>query len=48
LDDHQGVHGLQLIDRGFPLVTKDDHETAARAAFVYDALYASIKNNHAR
>jgi len=24
------------------MVTKDDHETANRACFVYDALYASI------
>ncbi len=43
LDDHPAARGLQLISRGFPLVTNDDHETANRAAFVYDALYASIK-----
>jgi hypothetical protein len=42
LDDHPAAHGLQLISHGFPLVTKNDHETAERAAFVYDALYASI------
>jgi hypothetical protein len=42
LDDHSAARGLQLISRGFPLVTNDDHETAERAAFVYDALYASI------
>ncbi len=42
-DDHPAACGLQLISRGFPLVTKDDHETAERAGFVYDALYASIK-----
>ena len=42
-DEHPAARGLQLISRGFPLVTKDDHETAERAAFVYDALYASIK-----
>lgn len=42
LDDHPAARGLQLISRGFPLVTKDDHETAEQAAFVYDALYASI------
>lgn len=35
--------GLQAISRGFPLVTRDDHETMAKAGFVYDALYASIK-----
>jgi len=28
-------------------VTNDDHETAERAAFVYEALYASIKQNQA-
>jgi hypothetical protein len=43
LDDHPAARGLQLISRGFPLVTNDDYETANRAAFVYDALYASIK-----
>mgnify|MGYP001576069007 CR=1 FL=1 len=46
-DDQLGLTpesaGLQAISRGFPLVTQDDHETVARAAFVYDALYASIK-----
>jgi len=45
LDDHPAARGLQLISRGFPLVTNNDHETAERAAFVYDALYASIKQN---
>jgi hypothetical protein len=45
LDNHPAARGLQLISRGFPLVTKDDHETAERAAFVYDALYASIKED---
>jgi len=47
LDDHPAARGLQLISRGFPLVTHDDHETAERAAFVYDALYASIKLDEA-
>ena len=47
LDDHPAARGLQLISRGFPLVTNDDHETANRAAFVYDALYASIKEDQA-
>ena len=42
-DEHPAARGLQLISRGFPLVTKDDHETVQLAAFVYDALYASIK-----
>ena len=43
LNDHPAAHGLQLISRGFPLVTSGDDETAKRASFVYDALYASIK-----
>ena len=43
LDNHPVARGLQLISRGFPLLTKNDYETAERAAFVYDALYASIK-----
>jgi hypothetical protein len=42
LDQHPAARGLQLISRGFPLVTKDDHESADRASFVYDSLYASI------
>ncbi len=47
LDDHPAACGLQLISRGFPLVTSDDDETAQRAGFVYDALYASIKQDQA-
>lgn len=47
LDDHPAARGLQTISRGFPLVTHNDYETAERAAFVYDSLYASIKNNPA-
>jgi len=47
LDDHPAAHGLQLISRGFPLVTHDDHENAERASFVYDALYATIKLDEA-
>ena len=45
LDDHPAARGLQLISRGFPLVTSNDHETTERAAFIYDALYASIKQD---
>jgi hypothetical protein len=45
LDDHPAARGLQLISRGFPLVTGDDHLTAERAAFVYDSLYASIQKD---
>ncbi len=47
LDDHPAARGLQLISHGFPLVAKDDHETAERAAFLYDALYASIAQEKA-
>ncbi|HEV8430330.1 MAG TPA: chromate resistance protein ChrB domain-containing protein [Pyrinomonadaceae bacterium] len=43
VDNHPAARGLQLLSFGFPLVTKDDHETAERAAFLYDALYASIE-----
>lgn len=35
--------GLRAISRGFPLVARDDAETMERAAFLYDALYASIQ-----
>ena len=42
LDSHPAARGLALISYGFPLVTKDDHETAQLAGFLYDALYASL------
>jgi hypothetical protein len=48
LDDHSAARGLQLISRGFPLVSGDDQETAERASFVYDALYASIAKTRAK
>jgi hypothetical protein len=35
--------GLRRISQGFPSVARDDHETLERAAFLYDALYASLK-----
>ena len=35
--------GLRAISRGFPLVARDDQDTVERAAFLYDALYASLK-----
>ncbi len=35
--------GLRAISDGFPLVTIDDHETVERAGFLYDALYASLR-----
>jgi hypothetical protein len=47
LDDHPAARGLQLISQGFPLITKDDYETAKRASFLYDALYASLLNRDA-
>lgn len=34
--------GLRAISSGFPLISADDHETLQRAAFLYDALYASL------
>ena len=36
--------GLRAVSSGFPLVTRDDHETIERASFVYDALYAALKS----
>ena len=35
--------GLRAISQGFPLVACDDHETVEKASFLYDALYASLK-----
>ena len=35
--------GLRAISDGFPLVARDDQETLERAAFLYDALYASLR-----
>jgi hypothetical protein len=43
--NHPAAHGLKLIGAGFPLVTKNDYQTAERAGFLYDALYISIKQN---
>jgi hypothetical protein len=43
LNAHPAARGLALISHGFPLVTKDDHETVRLASFLYDALYASLK-----
>ena len=40
--------GLRAISSGFPLVSADDHETLLRAAFLYDALYASLAARLAR
>ena len=35
--------GLRLISQGFPLAANDDHDILAKAAFLYDALYAAIE-----
>jgi hypothetical protein len=40
--------GLRTISFGFPLVAADDHETLNRSGFLYDALYASIRDRLAR
>jgi hypothetical protein len=48
LAGHPAALGLQLISRGFPLVTRDDYETVERSSFVYDALYASIRESQTR
>jgi hypothetical protein len=47
LDNHPAARGLQLISRGFPLVTGNDHETVTRTAFLCDSLYAGIKQRRA-
>jgi len=39
--------GLKLLSRGFPLVARDDYETVERAAFLYDALYAALRERGA-
>jgi len=44
-DTHPAARGLELISRGFPQITSTDDETALRASFLYDALYASIKDS---
>jgi hypothetical protein len=43
VDETREGAGLRAISRGFPLVARDDHETVERAAFLYDALYASLR-----
>jgi hypothetical protein len=35
--------GLWAISQGFTDVARDDHEIAARAAFLYDSLHAHLK-----
>jgi hypothetical protein len=40
--------GLRAISRGFPMAAKDDHEALSRASFLYDALYASLREQSGR
>lgn len=40
--------GLALISRGFPWVADGDDDTATRAAFLYDALYAALEERLGR
>jgi hypothetical protein len=35
--------GLRAVSRGFPLASRDDHETVDRASYLYDALYAALR-----
>jgi hypothetical protein len=45
LDTHPAARGLELISRWFPRITSAYGETALRASFLYDALYASINES---
>jgi len=47
LDAAPECRGLLTISRGFPLVARDDHDTMEKTAFLYDALYASLKQRRA-
>ncbi len=40
--------GLRALSHGFPMVAKDDPETVAKAAFLYDSLYAALCDRLAR
>jgi hypothetical protein len=35
--------GLRAISDGFPLVVRDDADTMEKASFLYDALYAALR-----
>ena len=39
--------GLRAISDGFPLVARDDEETSEKATFLYDALYAALRERAA-
>ncbi len=38
--------GLRVISSGFPLVARDDEEILEKACFLYDALYAALRERH--
>jgi len=40
--------GLRAISQGFPLVAENDHELVERAFFLYDAIYAALRERHQR
>lgn len=40
--------GLRAISLGFPLVAHHDSDTVERAAFLYDALYAGLRDRLSR
>jgi hypothetical protein len=40
--------GVRLISGAFPLVTADDAEIVERSAFMYDAMYAALKQKCGR
>jgi len=37
--------GIRLVSAAFPLVTTDDAEIVERSAFMYDAMYAALKQS---
>ena len=39
--------GLRAISRGFPMVARSDEEILEKASFLYDALYAALRERHA-
>lgn len=38
--------GLRAISHGFPLVAPSDEEILERASFLYDSLYAALREKH--
>lgn len=39
--------GLRAISQGFPLIARSDEEILEKASFLYDALYAALRERHA-